>query len=99
LSTTEYLYTKDQIDNKFYTQSYINTNFLKNSENIYIDGLGEFKETEEDISLQEVLKKINIQIKALEDRMTELKAMIQGGATTPPKAVLDDAILDQVILS
>lgn len=29
----------------------------------------------------------------------ELKAMIQGGATTPPYAVLDNAILDQVILS
>lgn len=29
----------------------------------------------------------------------ELKAMIQGGATTPTKAVLDNAILDQVILS
>lgn len=29
----------------------------------------------------------------------ELKAMIQGGATTPPYAVLDNAILDQAILS
>jgi hypothetical protein len=58
LSTSDYIYSKDQIDNKFYTQTYIDNNFLKNSENIYIDGLDEFKETEEDISLQEVLKKI-----------------------------------------
>lgn len=73
LSTSDYIYSKDQIDNKFYTQTYIDNNFLKNSENIYIDGLDEFKETEEDISLQEVLKKSDTQMKALEDRITELE--------------------------
>lgn len=72
LSTSDYIYSKDQIDNKFYTQTYINNNFLKNSENIYIDGLDEFKDEEEEISLQDVLRKINskdsVNIDSIEDK-------------------------------
>lgn len=38
LSTTEYLYTKDQIDNKFYTKTYCDSNFLKESNFKTING-------------------------------------------------------------
>lgn len=54
-------------------------------------------------TVRQKLPDVEMQLTELSSEMQrmyeELKAMIQGGATTPPYAVLDNAILDQVILS
>lgn len=49
----------------------------------------------DDSEIREELVKLHVKMQRMYE---ELKAMIQGGATTPPYAVLDNAILDQVIL-
>ena len=49
----------------------------------------------DDTEIREELAKLHVEMQRMYEK---LKAMIQGGATTPPYAVLDNAILDQVIL-
>ena len=95
LSTTEYLYTKNQIDNKFYSKTQVDNNFLKNSENIYIDGLDEFKDEEEEISLQDVLRKINsngsVDIDSIEDKSIPYSKLADDVTTSIVATLTDSA--------
>ena len=95
--------TKEEVSNTYAKKSEIPTKLSELEKDIEIGSSYDDTEIRTELSRLDAVKAEKAELTELSSEMQrmyeELKAMIQGGATTPPYAVLDNAILDQVILS